>query len=112
MKTKTTTSTTFSAKLGTHRHGERSRIWLEGKRLIAAGFKPGMTSFVQWTPAQLTIHNSETVGSFDEQRTISGKGDRAIIDITGSKVFDTFGKHGATVSVTFGDGVITIRRGK
>lgn len=100
---------TFTTKLGTTRSGERSRIWIEGKRVAAAGFTPGHLYFAVWTPATLTLYVAGQEKEIGEQRKVSGKGDKPIIDIVGERVNHTFGA-GTHVRVSYGDGVITIRK--
>lgn len=102
---------TFQTKLGTTRAGERSRIWLEGARLTAAGFKPGMQFLKAWGAGSLvlatcTSKQFEAAGR-DERGTVSGKDAKPIIDITGAHVRDTFGA-GSHVSVTYAHRTITI----
>ena len=46
---------TFTSKLGTTRAGERTRIWLEGNRLIAHGFNRGECVHRKWDAAKLTL---------------------------------------------------------
>lgn len=101
---------TFTSKLGKTRAGPRSRIWIEGKRVAAAGFTPMMKYWAVWTPATLTLFTSPyNEHSYAEERKVSGKGDKPIIDIVGVRVNDTFGA-GTHVRVSYGDGVITIRK--
>ena len=111
-----TTPIKFSSKLSTTRAGKRSRIWLQGKRLIAAGFKPGSKYAAIWTAAtlqlSLRVEALAKVNAGEAQvRKVSGKGETPIIDIVGEQVVETFGKHCETVSVTYDDGLVTIRRG-
>lgn len=102
---------TFTAKLGTTRRGPRSRIWLEGKRLTAAGFTPGQQYTAIWTDNALLLMVG--VGSLParvthaEERKVSGKGDKPIMDIVGERVTSTFG-HGERVKVTYSAGLIRI----
>lgn len=99
-------------KVGTARKVERSRIWLEGKRLLAAGFKPGDAIVAVWSEkkSRLVIEkiNDGVVayGPDAENRTVSGKGDKPIIDITGARVRDVLAC--AYVEVSYYPGRIVI----
>lgn len=92
---------TFTTKLGTNKGVPKSRIWIEGKRLVEAGFKVGAkyhrTLFEN--AIRLDLHDD---GSFK----VSGKGDKPIIDITGKVVTDRF--TGENVTVSYYDGRIEI----
>jgi len=101
---------TVQSKLSNTRAGERTRIWLEGKRLAAAGFKIGGKYLRAWsdgklvlTPCTMAEFNKATI---TDRGTISGKDDRPIIDIIGAKVGETF--KGTHVSVTYSKGKVTI----
>ena len=65
------------------RNKGKTRLWLEGAILQAAGFKPGMRYHVDQTNAGLgglvlTLHP-------EGARKVSGKGDKPIIDIMSQK---------------------------
>lgn len=101
----------FTSKLSATRAGERSRIWLEGKRLSAAGFHVGQPFIRTWGAGRLVL-TACTSATFEEvprgeRGTVSGKGDKPIIDITGLKVADTFA--GSHVRVSYGARTIVIR---
>lgn len=104
---------TLRTKLGTTRAGERTRIWVEGKRLAEHAFTVGKRFSRRWTPAMLTLELvSETEFNklpIAERGTVVGKGDKPIIDVTGQKVAETFGSN-SHVAVSFERGKITIRR--
>jgi hypothetical protein len=111
-----TSEKTFTSKLGTTRAGPRSRIWLEGQRLIDAGFTPGYHYDAIWTERTLTLIVGEAAvravpSNVEclEQRKVSGKAAKPIIDIVGARVLATFGERAERVSVAYGAGVITIR---
>ena len=95
---------TFETKLGTTtKAGPRTRIWLEGARLVAHGFNPGDRFERVWTPNGLQLERCgeshfETLAR-DAKGTVSGKGDKPIIDIVGARVASTF--TGERVSVTY-----------
>jgi hypothetical protein len=106
----------FTTKLGkTSKAGERTRIWIEGARLIKAGFEPGTLYRRNWDAdaGRLTLrvidqtHFDELAR--DEKGTVSGKGAKPIIDIVGSRVRDMFGE-GDTVTVEYHRHVIHISR--
>ena len=103
-------TTELETKLGTARRVERSRIWLEGKRLTAAGFAVGRYFIAEWEgktlALTLTLLDEDTIIA-DAPRKVSGKGDKPIIDITGAQVRETFG-HRSHVRASFGEGVIAI----
>ena len=103
----------FTTKLGTTRAGERSRIWIEGKRLTAHGFTPGVVFVKQWSEGKLALVADLALVDAAPSKdcgTVSGKGDKPIIDITGTLVRDTFGM-GSHVTVTYRASRITITRG-
>jgi hypothetical protein len=102
-------TTKFTTKLGKNKGTARSRIWLQGKRLIEAGFKPGSSYGVTWysDKAQLFL-NPQPEGY--EMRKVSGKGEMPIIDIVGARVVDVFGCVCDRVDVTFHAGQINIVR--
>lgn len=98
-------------KLGKTRAGERTRIWIEGPRLVAHGFPVG-TFFVRVWNANSLVLKPVSEKTFDalaraDRGRVSGKGDKPIIDITGQKVAETFGE-GETVTVSYAAGRITI----
>jgi hypothetical protein len=94
----------FTTKLGTTRAGERTRIWIEGKRLTDAGFKVGdrfikiwndderRMAIVKATAKNLTGLRRDQIG------TVSGKGEKPIIDITGARVQQVFGIFASVVA--------------
>ena len=101
---------TFTTKLGNTRAGERSRIWLEGLRVASAGFLPGTQFLKAWADGSLvltvcTSKQFEAAGR-DARGTVSGKGDKPIIDIVGQRVRDTF--KGSHVAVRYSWRTITI----
>jgi hypothetical protein len=104
---------TFKTKLGTTRAGERSRIWIEGARLIAHGFNAKRLFLKSWfeddgrlvltlmTAREAQTYRAASIG------TVSGKeGAKPIIDITGELVRTTFGT-GTHVNVKYAPGRIT-----
>lgn len=105
---------TFTTKLGTTRAGERSRVWIEGKRLTAHGFTCGSLFKRQWGEGQLVLSLVKSFTEFDalpvsERGTVSGKGEKPIIDITGVRVTETFSSKGQThCAVSYRPGRITI----
>ena len=68
-------------KVGASKRIPQSRIWLEGSRLISAGFAHGTRYDVVWNALGATLI-PDTAGA----RKVAGTVDRPIIDITGEKV--------------------------
>ena len=78
----------FLSKLSTARGAERSRVWLEGKRLEAHGFRHGATYSGLWARGVLIL----TVDP-EGNRRVAGTPTRPIIDITGEAVRVAFGAN-------------------
>ena len=101
---------TFTSKLGTTRAGERTRIWLEGNRLIAHGFNRGECVQRKWSDDRLTLSLVDRAAwealPRDERTTVAGTDKRPIIDIATERVAPTF--KGTHVNVTYRQGRITI----
>ena len=100
----------FTSKLGTTRAGERTRIWIEGTRLIDAGFTVGKYFARDWRANSLVL-TLISKAEFDKlsrdlRGTVSGKDAKPIIDVTGARVADTFA--GSHVSVAYHHGRIII----
>ncbi len=97
----------FTTKLGSTRAGPRTRLWLEGNRLLQHGFQHGDKFRKTWSAGRLVI---QTIPNKDFERdscgTVSGSTNRPIIDITGARFSETF--QGQQVSVRFADGRITV----
>lgn len=107
---------TFVSKLGKTRAGERSRIWLEGKRLTAAGFAKGMPfSILRNQSGDWVIVRKDSPIPDNhvviKHGTIAGTDQRPIIDTVGSAVIDAFGSGNGTVMVQYGQLFISIRKG-
>ena len=68
-------------KVGASKRIPQSRIWLEGSRLISAGFAHGARYNVVWHDAGATLTLSPAGA-----RKVAGTIDRPIIDITGASV--------------------------
>lgn len=101
----------FTAKVGKTSSGA-ARLWIEGQRLAAVGFKPGTLFERQWGKGKLTL---KVVGraEFDKlerdcRGTVSGRGDKPIIDITGARVGETFAVE--RVNVTYSARVISFTK--
>ncbi len=108
----------FRTKLGAAKREPRSRIWLEGQRLIDAGFTVGKYFAKDWDDdapkferplLELTLAAENDVFATTPCK-VSGKGGKPIIDITGAAVRDVFGRHGDHVDVQFYPGRIVITR--
>lgn len=91
----------FKTKLGTNKGVAKSRIWIEGARLIAAGFTVGQKydRVIFACRIVLTLNRN---GAYK----VCGKGDHPIIDITGAAVTQQF--TGDYVTVTYSNGLISI----
>lgn len=100
----------FTSKLGTSRAGERTRIWLEGNRLVAHGFAHQTPFKRAWSEGRLVITWCDLEDfrklARDERGMVAGTVARPIIDITGERVAHTF--SGTHVAVTYRQGRITI----
>ena len=68
-------------KVGASKRITQSRIWIEGWRLISAGFAHGTRYDVAWHSAGATLTLSPAGA-----RKVAGTPDRPIIDITGASV--------------------------
>lgn len=104
---------TFRTKLGAAKKVPLSRIWIEGKRLVDAGFTVGSffgknVAFEGPPKLVLMLLKPDDVSATAPCK-VSGKGEKPIIDITGELVREYFGGHGTHVDVTFEQGKITIR---
>ena len=90
----------------------RPRIWLEGKRLVEAGYERGVRYTVIQLPLRdggmLLVQNEEGTG----KRKVSGKGDRPIVDIVGAEIVNSKLRVGDEVVITYDCDVreILIRR--
>ena len=98
---------TFRTVLGTNHKKPKSRIWIEGERLKAAGFTVGTryNRTVHRKPDATVNHIVLTLAA-DGKFKVSGKGEKPIIDITGSTVTELF--TGTHVLVQVEIGIITI----
>jgi hypothetical protein len=91
---------TFTSKIGAARQTPGSRVWIEGTRLMAAGFTVGQRYNLTEIDNQLIL----TLAS-DGQRKVSGKGDKPIIDITGDLIRRVFAGR-TTVTVEYTDRIV------
>ena len=87
-------------KIGTSKKIPKSRLWLEGARLIEAGFAHGTRYGVRETLSGIVI-SAHALGN----RRVAGTPERPIIDITGAIIRDNFRSDYAEVA--FSLGVIT-----
>ena len=76
------------------------RIWIEGGKLLKAGFIPGERYSFDGTQGMIQI-KLDSAGAL----RVSGKDKRPIVDLVGSAVSDAIG-IGSTVEVRYYDGVI------
>jgi hypothetical protein len=91
--------------------GFRSTIWLEGKRVLDAGFKPGEEYTQFWFHDKIVCVSSGTpytasVKAYD--RKVSKQGKNPAIRIEGKRVQELFGEKFLNVKATFEPGKITI----
>ena len=90
----------------------RPRIWLEGRRLVEAGYERG----VRFDLVPLPLRDGGMVLAQNEdgtgKRKVSGKGDRPIIDIVGAEIVKSKLRVGDEVVITYDCDVkeILIRR--
>jgi hypothetical protein len=105
--------------IGTNHGKGTSRIWLEGKRLVEAGFEVGTRYDRLQTAKNLpneTLLEWITLKANPKGKfKVSGKGDKPIIDISGGAVTDTFAEHISrsspktpVVEASYSDGKILI----
>lgn len=80
----------------------RPRLWLEGARLTAAGFKRGQSITVLTGPGSLVIRVDAKFGA----RTVSGKAEKPIIDILGRTIEQAGLKAGDKVDVVFSNELV------
>jgi len=101
---------TFTTKLGTAKGRSRSRIWIEGRRLLEAGFTAKNTYFIKvWDTASGTLILTRAEADHDPKPSkVSGKADKPIIDITGAKVCEFFTGFDK-VNVIYAEGTIIIK---
>ncbi len=108
-------SETITAKVGSNRG--RPRIWLDGKRLVAAHFTGGSiyTCFVK--PGRIVclvgdlLNYRKQQGETNRLRKVTGRPDgKPIIDLVGRDVEAAFG-DAASVRVIFAKGRIEITKG-
>lgn len=97
-------------KVAASRGEPKRRIWLEGDRVLAAGFAVGMYFTRDWRADSLVLTVESIKGPRATSGKVSGKGQRPILDIVGDKVFEVFGAHCDHVEVTYEAGRITVRR--
>lgn len=94
---------TFTSKIGTSRQIPASRVWIEGARLVRAGF------IVAARYALIEVDGTLVLTLADAgSRKVSGKGDKPIIDITGDLIRRVFAGR-ETVTVDYVAGKIVIR---
>lgn len=86
----------FVTKLGTFKKQERSRIWIEGDRLVKAGFTPGALYAREYLEADghqasivMTLLDDDDVITAPPLK-VASKGDCPIIDITGKRLREHF----------------------
>jgi hypothetical protein len=95
---------TFTSKIGVARQIPGSRVWIEGVRLVRAGFTVGERYALVEINGALVLELAPCTGT----RKVSGKGAKPIIDVTGDTIRRVFAGRD-TVTVSYGIGTITIR---
>jgi hypothetical protein len=87
--------------IGTNHGKGTSRIWLEGKRLVEAGFEVGTRydrvcrTVARMKEGVISPHQGEIDLTLNPKGKfkVSGKGEKPIIDISGGAVTETFADH-------------------
>ncbi len=102
--------TTILTVVGRNHGKAQSRIWLEGQRLILAGFTVGARYNRAVFPGCIRL-----VLDPQGKYKVSGKGEKPIIDTTGKTVTDLFPDSGddtakQVAKVSFIHGIIKIER--
>jgi hypothetical protein len=93
---------TFTSKIGAARQIPGSRVWIEGARLVRAGFVVGARYALSETDGVLVLTLTP-----EGKRRVSGKGDKPIIDITGDLIRRVFARR-PSVLVDYSVGTIRI----
>lgn len=105
-----TAPTTQQVTIGPNHKVPHSRIWLEGKRLAEAGFTVG----TRYSRTVIGGTIRLVIDPVEGRYKVSGKGEKPIVDITGSTVRKTFPVPDpaarAFVSVTYLPALIIIER--
>jgi len=89
--------------LGKFKGEERTRVWIEGKRLTEAGFKVGARYTKKFNRVTIVL----TLDS-EGPLKVSSRGLVPIIDLSGKKIREFF-EDSDEVQVTFKQGVITYK---
>jgi hypothetical protein len=92
--------------------GERSNFWIEGQRLLEAGFNPGAQYTQIWSPDRLTFvtgaaHVTSLLASKTYARKVNTQGQHPAIRVEGVKLKALFGAF-KTVKVTYENERITV----
>jgi hypothetical protein len=104
------------AKLFRSKGVDASHIWLEGDRLVEAGFTAGVEYLQTWYKDKLVLTKANASGQFVHEhepvktimRKVVKSGNNPAIRIEGMQVLRTFGKEFGFVQCTFSPGVIEI----
>ena len=81
----------------------RPRVWIEGKRLVLAGFQRGCLFNVVVGDRGLTLNIAK-----DGSRKVSGKGERPLIDLVGALLTQANLKSGDHVIINYKANSISI----
>lgn len=95
------------ARLGSNKHGT-PRVWLEGRRLVAAGFVPAARYEISVDVAARAITlRLAANGARLVSRKTRGETELPVIDIANAKLFEPFDGL-ESVKITFSAGAVTI----
>lgn len=94
-------------KIGPAHGVPHRKVWIEGRHLKEAGFSPGdRYDRVETTTGLVLIHCLSGTGKYK----VAGKGEKPVIDISGSIVPKLFPPPATHVTVAFNERNITLTR--
>lgn len=105
----------LTSVIGPNKGKAHQRIWLQGDRLVACGFRVGQRydrELVYLNPINKEGPLLRLSANPDGRYKVSGKGDQPIIDITGKFVDETFAGETHVTARFFIRGKIEIRGGE
>lgn len=90
----------FVSKVCQARKG-RGRVWIEGERLRARGWKPKQAFVTSGSRGFLTLEKAPPARAVEGQkvRHVAGTAERPVIDIVGATVADSLGRPGTQLVV-------------
>ena len=86
----------------------RPRVWIEGKRLVLAGFNRGCLFNVVVGDRGLTLTKVFRLWDVEGSRKVSGKGERPLIDLVGALLTQANLKSGDHVIINYKANSISI----